>query len=584
MPKRVLITVNILCGYSGSELHTISIAEQFIKKGYEVVIATYHARYPMLGEALKVGAQVVTITDSTLPFDHYDIFFAQHCAPTNNIIITNDFTFDKLVCVSLGAQDLHGTLPVFFDKADMLVFCSGETKEIRLKEISDYPEEHTFIFPNYADDELLRYASDTYETGTPDLQRVAIVSNHIPQELLDFKRIATESGYTVDCFGTGGDDYCSVRIDGKTLSGYDLVVTIGRTVQYCFAMGIPVYCYDWLGGPGFIQEDTFETSAYYNFSGRCCRTKRTGEELFEDMVARYEKGLRTVRYLKEKARERFYLPAIFDAFLHKLCSEQSQTKTLNDTFSQVEKNYIAALSRELYVLRAYKSAYTTFYFDDGTGFTAENSTSFQTIYRTAITLEVPVPEGVTLIRFDPAEDFCACEIKEVLIDGKPYHETALISDFYVLENNKTAFLTSDPQYVIDIEKHGPCKELSVTFVLFETEPPIAQLKNSIANLEQSQREAHERQIALEQNLREAHENRIALEQSLQESDESRIALEKSLLEAHEHQMALEQSLREENERSAWFSDSLDAVLNSRSWKITQPLRTIKALTLKRKVD
>ena len=137
MPKRVLITVNILCGYSGSELHTVSIADQFIKHGYEVVIATYHARYPMLGEALRVGAQVITVTDSKLPYSHYDIFFAQHYTTANNVVTNNDFTFEKLVCVSLGAQTLYETLPVFFDKADMLVFCSDETKEIRLKEISD---------------------------------------------------------------------------------------------------------------------------------------------------------------------------------------------------------------------------------------------------------------------------------------------------------------------------------------------------------------------------------------------------------------------------------------------------------------
>ena len=49
------------------------------------------------------------------------------------------------------------------------------------------------------------------------------------------------------------------------LQQYDLVITIGRTVPRCLAMGVPVYVYDYLGGPGYLTEANFSLAERNNF-------------------------------------------------------------------------------------------------------------------------------------------------------------------------------------------------------------------------------------------------------------------------------------------------------------------------------
>jgi hypothetical protein len=46
------------------------------------------------------------------------------------------------------------------------------------------------------------------------------------------------------------------------------VVTIGKTVPYCLALKIPVYCYDHFGGPGWLHEENLDLASQNNFSGR----------------------------------------------------------------------------------------------------------------------------------------------------------------------------------------------------------------------------------------------------------------------------------------------------------------------------
>lgn len=41
------------------------------------------------------------------------------------------------------------------------------------------------------------------------------------------------------------DEYKSITLE--ILSQYDVAITIGKTVQYCLVMGVPVYVYDKFG-------------------------------------------------------------------------------------------------------------------------------------------------------------------------------------------------------------------------------------------------------------------------------------------------------------------------------------------------
>ena len=123
--------------------------------------------------------------------------------------------------------------------------------------------------------------------------KIAIISNHIPQELLELKE-KMGGYYQVDLIGLG---YRTEQVNAEFLQQYDLVITIGRTVPRCLAMGVPVYVYDYLGGPGYLTEANFSLAERNNFSGRGFE-KKTSDELLKEIkegYARQESGCRSGR-------------------------------------------------------------------------------------------------------------------------------------------------------------------------------------------------------------------------------------------------------------------------------------------------
>lgn len=55
------------------------------------------------------------------------------------------------------------------------------------------------------------------------------------------------------------------------------------------SMGLPLYCYDHFGGPGYININNIEHSTYFNFSGRPERQKRSAQWLYADLINSYAK-------------------------------------------------------------------------------------------------------------------------------------------------------------------------------------------------------------------------------------------------------------------------------------------------------
>ena len=66
-----MITNLFVQKYTGSELHTLSIAKQFLKKGYEVVVAVFAKAYPLMEFFEKIPRLQMCIRDRY----HMDIYF-----------------------------------------------------------------------------------------------------------------------------------------------------------------------------------------------------------------------------------------------------------------------------------------------------------------------------------------------------------------------------------------------------------------------------------------------------------------------------------------------------------------------------
>lgn len=100
---------------------------------------------------------------------------------------------------------------------------------------------------------------------SPKIQKVCVISNHVPPELQELYR---NEEIVFDFYGTTFKNI--VRITPEILERYDVVISIGKTVQYALGMSIPVFEYDRFGGPGYLTPEMFPAESASNFSGRAC--------------------------------------------------------------------------------------------------------------------------------------------------------------------------------------------------------------------------------------------------------------------------------------------------------------------------
>ena len=119
------------------------------------------------------------------------------------------------------------------------------------------------------------------QTRADQLRSIAVVSNHVPEEIAGLERLATDEGIAFRTFGRAGDDY--LRITPETLTRFDAVISIGKTVQYCLAAGLPVFVYDHFGGPGWLTETNIHRAESRIYSGKCTYNRRPPERIWGEL-------------------------------------------------------------------------------------------------------------------------------------------------------------------------------------------------------------------------------------------------------------------------------------------------------------
>ncbi|MBQ3575625.1 MAG: hypothetical protein IJA26_08130, partial [Clostridia bacterium] len=289
--KTVLITNVWLSGYNGSVLNCLSLASALKGMGCMVEIATFDYNDQILKHFRDLGIEVRVLPKDNLSRQHYDIIWAHHSILLDHVLFSLGITTDRLIASSLSPYEPLECLPYYANECSL---CLANSMETRAKAIEEgVCPDKVQVFPNYVDRSWLEYPSAGGENKL--LKKVAVVSNHVPAELSAAIPILKSKGCIVDIYGTG---YKTVLIEPEVLSGYDLVISIGKTVQFSMALQIPVYCYDRFGGPGYIRSEDMDKAAYYNFSGRGFE-KKNAESLAEDIISRYEENKSMLPALKE---------------------------------------------------------------------------------------------------------------------------------------------------------------------------------------------------------------------------------------------------------------------------------------------
>lgn len=292
--KNILITIFYADGLHGGVKYTAEIGNYLHSIGYNVFCVGTLTNESTKRFFARNNVKLYNVFD--FPTDtHIDIVWAHHW-PILPYLIRKGLQYDKLInsCIS---EFLPIDKPLFFTKhVDLFMTLTQKTKDMFINEY-DINGDKIHVLPNTAPDYFFDYKHDY----SRPLKSVAVVSNHIPPELSGALDILETRGF--DTIVYGGKN--PVDIVPDVLLKHDVIVSIGKTVQYAMAMGIPVYNYDHFGGNGYVVPETIDIEESTNFSGRNFFTKKTASQIADEIVSQYVQTLAKCDELKKIAEQRY---------------------------------------------------------------------------------------------------------------------------------------------------------------------------------------------------------------------------------------------------------------------------------------
>lgn len=294
----ILITNHHLKDFGGSEGVTLDLALEVRAQGHEVQVATLDVGLPFAAECLREGIEVVNLWEVGPPVQAVDLAWVHH-APVFHRWLQLGGRARRVIFSSLSPYEPLEAPPPYASETSLCLANSQETLD-RMCQLG-VPREQVRIFPNPVGRDALRCSARPSEGP---LRRLMVVSNHPPLELLEASAALQAAGIEVVSWGYGRH-YALLR--PEDLVAADAVVTIGRTVQTALVLGVPVFCYDHFGGPGWLSPSNVEAAASRNYSGRCTGGRLEAPMLVEALLEGFDQARADAELLRGTARMHYAL-------------------------------------------------------------------------------------------------------------------------------------------------------------------------------------------------------------------------------------------------------------------------------------
>lgn len=304
----ILITNFEIKQYSGSEINAATIGKRFKELGYTVYMAALDFGNPLLEDVQEDSFDVlINLLDGDFDFSsiEFDIVWAHHSFMLDWLIFDKGLRAKKILNSSLSPVEVFEVAPVYANDINMSIANSKET-ETRLIEDGIT---NVYLLENYS---FNSYFEKNIEVK--ELKKIAIVSNHVPDELFEVVNKLEKNNYEVQIYGIQGK---KEFITDEVLKDYDVIITIGKTVQYAMSLKIPVYIYDRFGGPGYLTMENMELNRDHNFSGRGY-DKKTVDVIYTEIVEQFNDELNELEDIKQYAKSNFCFEDKIDDVLQKL--------------------------------------------------------------------------------------------------------------------------------------------------------------------------------------------------------------------------------------------------------------------------
>lgn len=283
----VLLCTNHMARWAGSELVILELAEEFRRRHHLVTVFANEVSGE-LREALQLCSASIAESTKQVDIFDFDIVYAQHHVLPLLIDCKKEVwtqrrkRFPVFIFNHLSPYNPFETPGPFVESAmaDFIFGNSPETAErVRLFGVAF---EKIEVFANPAP---MSFQSE-HGPSNKQLERLLVVSNHLPEELDAALKMVKNKGVQVTRIGRHDTPK---RVTPRLLRDHDAVVTIGKTAQYAVRSKRPVFCYDRFAGPGWIDSAIgYADAKNFNFSGRNSIGKRDAETLAEEIVAGFQ--------------------------------------------------------------------------------------------------------------------------------------------------------------------------------------------------------------------------------------------------------------------------------------------------------
>ena len=325
--KTALVACSRLVDFAGAEITSLEIAEALSNLGFKVLLAALEIGKEVADEMDILGLEYVDLSVSSIKDRNYELIWVGHSVAAYHLMVNEGVRAKIGIFSSLSFFE-----PIEAPPLPLLSFSryvvNSEENLLHFK--SQYPQltDRVEIFPNASPVGFFVAYKSSHNVR---LSSIVIISNHLPREVVDLIPQLECDGIKVDVIGLEGK---RARVTPEILSNYSAVITIGKTVQYCLAQGIPVFCYDHFGGPGWVTLDSFEKAFVKNFSGRCTYAPRTSEALGVEMLSGFIKVVGQRDELRALAQIHFDLAKNLSSILN-VASRSQFSISLSETESQV---------------------------------------------------------------------------------------------------------------------------------------------------------------------------------------------------------------------------------------------------------
>jgi hypothetical protein len=313
--RRALIVTSTLRGLHGSSLVALDVGRVLASAGVTVDFFTLDCGPPLRNSLAEQGFCCFdpTTNPQGLYGASYDLVWGQHWPAYGFAFLELQIEARYFALVSLSSYEPLESVHTLLPQADILVFNSRSTRDETLACLDVETSKPIGVTGNALPPDWFTTPPKPIANDRP--RSIAIISNRRSEEVRQAGRLLATHGIEVRFVGSE-DQPCLV--DREFVDRFDVIVTIGHTVQKALARARAVYCYDRFGGPGYIDSTNLEIAETYNFSGRDRPVAKSSEQICAEILASYSEIASATNALRRIASERYRLDRVLADLLRRL--------------------------------------------------------------------------------------------------------------------------------------------------------------------------------------------------------------------------------------------------------------------------